>query len=703
VVDAVGHASVNLINMTEHSQTTISLSVFSARRFYSTSPHTSSQSGLIHHSVQLPSTGIHSSSKGLGSLVWVDGLAVQASRTQAFVGSLRRGEIPKPLTQASALPAHIHVNYLSPTNLALSGHTLISVLGLAAPLLQVLASSNYRGCATCATRLRMYSSAAELTEEILEAFLGKRIDILLRAPMDLLDQWSAVRGFSTQECVGGGHLVELDSLIAKPEHFERLRKVLDLAWTLPDMNVLCRDDRSTTAYAPHGYCAQCNKPAPAISNRKLSTIFLQGIADNDAPELLLEVFGVSVKHLLTSPLSSLAEHLVSNSIASSDLREALRGFGLHGLTLGRTCDTLAASALARVAIVAAALNHSKFDLLTILDIPSGLLSSSEELRAQQLLEHSARSRTIVLLKQHDASHRGIAQFDKTPPSGMRLGTLGLRERHDAATSTIELVRGARHEIVVKDETSADRIAAEISAVMSGRQATLASYEAHTPCEPHLIDICSLTSHSRRILAQEFGLYEPLTKLFASSMEARVRGLTPKDFNLSARSKASHLCPECSGAGVILESVPHFERPEVRPCMVCLGTRFRAPIKDIEFRGRPLWRVLNSTFTEEASVLRALPKVSKTLSLLALLELDKLPLGMPTSLLSFSERRLTAIATSILSASASRPPVLVIEEPFAGLSDRQAQGLTALMSEHELGRDVTWIIVTLTSSPAPVPH
>jgi ABC-type branched-subunit amino acid transport system ATPase component len=66
--------------------------------------------------------------------------------------------------------------------------------------------------------------------------------------------------------------------------------------------------------------------------------------------------------------------------------------------------------------------------------------------------------------------------------------------------------------------------------------------------------------------------------------------------------------------------------------------------------------------------------------------------MPACLLSFSERKLTAIGTSILSGTKSRPTVLIIEEPFAGLSERQAAGLTQLITNHELGKDVTWLLV-----------
>ncbi len=630
---------------------------------------------------------------GPGSLVWMDGLAVQASRTRAFVEALRRGEIPKPLSQASSLSAHIQVRYLSPTTMAFSAHALASILGLASPLVHLLESSKHRTCAGCGRLLKMYASPAEASQEIVEAHRDQEIDIRLRAPAERLAQWSEARGFTVQESVENGCFVELDSLRAKPENFERIRTALDLAWTLPDMRVMCRSALSTTAYTPHGYCTHCDNGAPAISRRNIAAFLLNGATDLSSPELFLHACGITLKELLTSPLSALQEQLVSSGILSADLRSALEDFGLQGLCLGRTADTLSASVLARVAVIAAALNGSNDDSLTVLDIPFGLLSASDKERGAHLLEHSALRRTVVVLERHGERLRETFDSEASTPSGISLGTLRILALHDPVEREIQLFRGSYHQIVSKDESASDPLAKEVYDAISGKPRCTVAYSLEHPCEAQLVGLRPLPSNSRRILAQEFGLYEPLTKLYSSALEARMRGLTPKDFNLSSRSKRNYLCPECRGVGVILESLPNFERPQARPCLVCSGMRFRSPIKEIEFRGRPFWRVLNSTFHEEANVLRALPKVGKTLSLLSLLKLDHLPIGMPTALLSFSESRLTAIVTSILSASTSKPPVLVIEEPFAGLSSAQAEGLTKLMRGHEIGKDVTWVAVT----------
>ncbi len=682
--------------MTEQHQTSITLSVFSARNFYSSSLHLAPLPGFIRHSVSIPHTGIvrvHSQSEGSGSLVWVDGLAVQATRTRAFVDALRRGEIPKPLTHAGSLPAHVRVRYLSPTNIALSGRSLVSVLGLAQLLSDLLKSSNHRACATCKASLKMYASAAELTEEILAFHRDQGIDIRLCASAEALALWSEALGFRAQESPEEGSFIELDSLLAQAGNFERVRKVLDLAWAVPDMHVRCRSGQSVTAYAPQGYCVRCDKRAPSLSHRRLDVLLQRGIEESSHPELLLQVHGVTLMDLLTSPLVVLERSLLECKILPPELKDALWTLNLQGLSLGRTADTLSASALARVALVTAAINESNRESFTVLDVPSGLMSHGDTKRGDALLEHSTRCRAVIVLNHGEEHPRTTMRTSISLPPGESLGTLRLHGRGDGLHRETDLLRGSCYLIVPTGDAAGNPLASEISAAVSGKPSPHVTFSSLHPCEAHLIDIRLRLSNSKRVLAQEFGLYEPLTKLYASAIEARMRGLTPKDFNLSTRSKPNYICPECSGLGVTLEAIPDFERPEAHPCLVCSGMRFEAPIKEIDFRGRELWRILNSPFHEEAEVLRALPKINKVLSLLSLLKLDHLPIGMPTSLLSFSERRLAAIATGILSARASRPPVLVIEEPLAGLSAQQAEGVIELMSGHQLSKDVTWILLT----------
>jgi ABC-type antimicrobial peptide transport system ATPase subunit len=104
-------------------------------------------------------------------------------------------------------------------------------------------------------------------------------------------------------------------------------------------------------------------------------------------------------------------------------------------------------------------------------------------------------------------------------------------------------------------------------------------------------------------------------------------------------------------------------------------------------------VLNSTFEENNSTLRALPKIASTLSLIKTLQLTNLPLGIPIGLLTFAEYRLLSIIRAVAEGSRARPSVIIIEEPLAGLSMAQQSALITLMNDAQQSQGATWIAVT----------
>jgi hypothetical protein len=688
--------------MKDHPQTTIEISVFSARRFYAHAPAPSPEAGALRHTISIPRRGIlkiRASSDTPASLLWVDGLAVRADRAHAFVDALRRGEIPKPILGSSFLPASVSVSYHSPARIADSRETLLSVLGLAPDLLHTIASSRQRTCDTCGATIKMYESAAHVAADITESCGKRPIDIQLRAPLELLAEWGELRGFRVQESPDGASFIELESLVLTADTLPRVRKAIESVWMLPSMSVWCVADRSATGYAPAGFCNGCAKLAPPASMRQLAHILKKGASDPSASELLLDAWGTTVAGLMSSSLSALDEHLSGSKILSAELRDTVRSLGLDALPLGRTTDTLSASALARLAVIAATRIDLSRDALVILDVPSGLMLPSETSATEKLIECSSRHHTTVALEQGQESYKTDAEPAARRTEGVSLGTLRLRALDDSTWREATLRKGSL--LVIRPSTclSAKPLARDIFSVISGRLA-VDLQEAHFaslhPCEPCSIDAQPFASSDVRLLVQLLGLYDPLAKLYASALEARMQGISPRDFAVSSRTKARYLCPECSGLGITLEPLPNFERPQAHPCTVCLGTRFKAPIKEIEFRGRPMWSILNSTFSRAENVLRALPKVARALALVKLLRLEHLPVGMPIGLLSFSEQRLAAIAAAILSSPKSRPPVIIIEEPLAGLSSQQAEGLTNLMTCHELGEQVTWIVISRDS-------
>ena len=107
----------------------------------------------------------------------------------------------------------------------------------------------------------------------------------------------------------------------------------------------------------------------------------------------------------------------------------------------------------------------------------------------------------------------------------------------------------------------------------------------------------------------------------------------------------------------------------------------------------MWQLLNSPIRETAPVLRALPKMSQILELVTLLDLVDIPLGMPTSLLSRTNRRLLSVIKATISATPSRPSLVIIEEPYVGLTEQQISGLAEVALHSYTKQKVAWIAVS----------
>jgi excinuclease ABC subunit A len=177
-----------------------------------------------------------------------------------------------------------------------------------------------------------------------------------------------------------------------------------------------------------------------------------------------------------------------------------------------------------------------------------------------------------------------------------------------------------------------------------------------------------------------GLMEPLAALFSRSQQALMLGLSSKQFLISSTLRGTgDVCSKCYGAGLVIREVAGFTLPDSAPCPLCAGTRFRAPIADITFKGRTLWQLLNGTIHEALPALRALPKKGSTLKIIEALSLADLPLGLPARLLSPDEHRLLLIVQGILRGTRSHPSLLVVEAASAGFSSQKQRALERLLT------------------------
>jgi excinuclease ABC subunit A len=129
-----------------------------------------------------------------------------------------------------------------------------------------------------------------------------------------------------------------------------------------------------------------------------------------------------------------------------------------------------------------------------------------------------------------------------------------------------------------------------------------------------------------------------------------------------------------------------------PCHSCWGTRFKTPAREITFKGKTMWEILNAPLSASEDTLRALPRMKEVFEIVTLISLVDLPLGMPVTLLSGAQRRLLSIAHALLVSTKIRPSVIVLEEPEVGFSERQRAAVLSAIQLPAYSERCGWVWV-----------
>ncbi|PAY17226.1 excinuclease ABC subunit A [Rhodopirellula sp. SM50] len=156
-------------------------------------------------------------------------------------------------------------------------------------------------------------------------------------------------------------------------------------------------------------------------------------------------------------------------------------------------------------------------------------------------------------------------------------------------------------------------------------------------------------------------FDPIRKVFADSVEARTRGLTPSHFTFNSDKGR---CPECEGAGV-LEIDMQFLADVSMQCPECRGTRFRDDILKVRYRDRSIADVLAMSAREAYAFFRGADKVQARLKRMIDVGLGYLSLGQSATTLSSGEGQRLKLAAFLASAKRKRT-LFVMDEPTTGL-------------------------------------
>lgn len=668
------------------------LRAFSAQRFYALatgSPIDRSQA-VITADTDIPLSGIRilaPDPQGDTELVWIHGVVARAEQRERFIEEVRAGTIPMPIPNSDISATCPRVRYHSLEELHGRQQSVASLLGLTEPLVAAAMTSRWASCPTCARPLPLFHTAAELCDHLLTSLRGKDIRIELIGPAEEISSWASDNGFTPLSLNNERSSVRMDSLTCELESLRKLEPILSSTRQLKESWFTISHANSPEEYGWNGRCARCELTlSPCSSSVARDLIERPGTA-RATHEGTRIVDGMPLAELLALPLRRALTGSLASTLVGDIPKEYIPALSLTEIPLNASTTELAPRALASLVLIALSRRTENKTELRLFTAPSALFSPDQLSAVRELVERTSTTTPLVWITEvtpHSPPRPSPQVASARPVTNITI--------HTEPPVQIRTGRGEWRELTIPSSLRDRRMALALYQHLSdGTEGELITSESASPFTAHFIPIFPAKSSHTRLIAHALGVVEPLAKMFASSHQAKMLGLTARDLLLGQLRQSSMVCSSCKGTGILINENAISDSSE--PCHTCWGSRFRSPAREITFKGRTLWEILNAPLSASRDTLRALPKMKEVFELASSLGLTEFPLGMPITLLATHHRRLLAIAHAMLSGTPSRPSLIVVEEPGVASSMEHRTGLEAAVAHPAFRERVSWIGVT----------
>ncbi len=447
------------------------------------------------------------------------------------------------------------------------------------------------------------------------------------------------------------------------------------------------------------------------------------------------------------------------AIADKVLREIrkrlgfLRDVGLDYLTLDRLSSTLSGGESQRINL-ATSLGSALVDTLYVLDEPSIGLHSRDNERLIAILRQLRDQGNTVLVVEHDADMIRVA--DNVVDMGLGAGEQGGRvifsgtlagllqeprsltakylrdelaipvppSRRKPTSQKLRMLGASEHNLKDIDVEIPLGMLTCVTGVSGSGKSTLVHDVIYAALKRAKGDWDRRVGRHRTLEGAEFisdvvlvdqapigrtprsnpvtylKAFDPIRELFASTKDARSRGLTASHFSFNVPGGR---CEACEGEGEVRVEM-QFLADVFVPCDQCEGKRFKPQVLDVKYRGRDIDQVLDMTVREALTFFSSSPKVLRRLQVLDEIGLGYLRLGQPATTLSGGEAQRIKIAAHLSSHSGDRV-LYILDEPTTGLHFDDiakllaafrkliAAGHSLLVIEHNLDviKTADWII------------
>jgi excinuclease ABC subunit A len=153
-------------------------------------------------------------------------------------------------------------------------------------------------------------------------------------------------------------------------------------------------------------------------------------------------------------------------------------------------------------------------------------------------------------------------------------------------------------------------------------------------------------------------FDAIRDLFASLPESKKRGFTSGHFSFNIPGGR---CETCQGDGTVTVEMQFLADVELI-CEECKGTRYKAQVLEVRYRGKNIHEVLNLTVKEALRFFAEVPKITEKLRALDEVGLGYLRLGQSATTLSGGEAQRMKLAAHL------QPAGREIGRPSAGRQD-----------------------------------
>ncbi|HZQ90914.1 MAG TPA: excinuclease ABC subunit UvrA [Terriglobales bacterium] len=169
-------------------------------------------------------------------------------------------------------------------------------------------------------------------------------------------------------------------------------------------------------------------------------------------------------------------------------------------------------------------------------------------------------------------------------------------------------------------------------------------------------------------------FDAIRELFASQPEAQKRGFTAGHFSFNIPGGR---CEACQGDGAVTVEMQFLADVELI-CEECKGTRYKADVLDVRYKGKNIFDVLNLTVKEAMQFFAGAPKINDKLRVLDEVGLGYLRLGQSATTLSGGEAQRMKLAAHLQPTRDALRPVdpeeakqrprrlYIFDEPTTGL-------------------------------------